>query len=699
MSTIQLTINGQEVTGQSGQTVLDLCRASGIYIPTLCQYEGLSNVGACRLCIVEIEGQRRPVPSCTTPAADRMVIKTDTPQLEDLRRQTIELLFSERNHICPFCPRSGYCELQTAGYRSRMDHVRYDYCLPMLEMDNSHRHIALDHNRCILCTRCIRACDEWVGAHVLDMDHRGFNALLIADTGVPLGESSCVSCGTCVSVCPTGALFEKRSAHWQGRLPPNRQVTICPGCGVGCRISVSVRHRQIGEIQSAGGPSGNRVLCERGRFGLVEPGKPRVKQIAIRRGNDWMPRPLADVLADCSRRLNSAPVKADPQRVVAMISPRLPLETIAAASNFLQNVVGSNRWTLLDRTNSPAVRQGLGMNGKPVPLATLADLDEADLFLLLGCNLGRSHGVVASYVRRAALHRRARIVKINPRHTWLTDWTDLHIQVERGKDALVLAGILKYLIDMGVTNAEVPKELATRLAALDDDDMRLVTGIPGAELRRAAELYGRAERPMIICGSGLTRSGPQGMTAALNLVKAMNRRTSSGRWRLMEAAMGANSAGSRVLGDGELDLGAFDPHTAELAFVLLGDDDRGWPREWIEDLRTVTYVVAMTAREHDILDSANVVLPTATWVERAGGYLNLEGRLQQGNALMERPEACVDEIEFFQELAKAWRGPSCHWSPPGLPEGLRNLGDGHLVPCDVQTPALDFSGLEALAAD
>ena len=220
MSDIRVTINGQEFMLEPGQTILEVCQANGIHVPTLCHYEGLKDIGACRLCIVEIQGQRRPVPACTTPAEDEhgrphAHAAAGGPAAPDagadLRRAEPHL---------PVLPAQR--QLRAADRRrtsTSMDHVRYDYLFPQLPVDNSHPHIALDHNRCILCSRCIRACDQWVGAHVLDLDHRGSAAMLIADEGVPLGESSCVSCGTCVTVCPTGALFEKRSAHWQGRLP------------------------------------------------------------------------------------------------------------------------------------------------------------------------------------------------------------------------------------------------------------------------------------------------------------------------------------------------------------------------------------------------------------------------------------------------------------------------------------------------
>jgi formate dehydrogenase major subunit len=700
MATVKLTINGRALTADGDQTLLRVCQANDIDVPTLCHYRGLPDIGACRLCIVEIEGSNRPVPACTTPVTEGMVVQTATPRLESLRRQTLELIFGERNHICPFCPRSGNCELQGQGYRHGMDHVRFDYLYPKLPVDNSHAFITLDHSRCILCTRCVRACDQWVGAHTLDVDDRGARSMIVADQNVPLGESSCVSCGTCVSVCPTGALVEKRSAHWQGRLPKAYLSTVCTGCGVGCRMNASVRYRQIGELHSASGPSGNRILCEKGRFWMVNPRHARLHQVMMTVAGKHEPRALDDVIRECARRLNSPTVKQDPSRVVALLSGHLPLETLHAAQRFMTDVVGSPRWVITDRSNAQSTRQALNIDAGLPPLAGLRELDEADLFLTLGVNIERNAGVVASYVRRGVLHRRARLLKVNPRHTWLTDWTDEHLFSERRRDPLILAALLKYLIDLGAADrAEIPKGLAKKLAKLDDDDISLVCGVEGTRIKRMAEWYAAAKKPMIICGRGVTKHGPEGLIGALNIVRATGNRTEAGKWRLMQLALQANSYGARLLGEPGLNMHDFDPHSADIAFLVLGDSLREWPREWLQKLRTVTYVVALVAREREeAMAAAHAIVPTAIWAERGGTYVNLEGRLQVGRPLMPPADGVVDEVAFFEQVAQAWRGNGQAWRPPGLPAACRGLDDGDFLEFrdDSATP-VDLTNLQALA--
>jgi formate dehydrogenase major subunit len=699
MGNIKLTINGQALEVPADQSVLQVCQSNNIAVPTLCHYPGLSEVGGCRLCIVEIEGTGRPVPSCTTPISEGMVVRTATPRLESLRRQTLELLFGERNHICSFCPRSGNCELQAQGYRHEMDHVRFDYLCPKLPVDNSHAFITFDHSRCILCTRCVRACDQWVGAHTLDVDERGARSMIVADQNVPLGESSCVSCGTCVSVCPTGALVEKRSAHWQGRLPKAYLSSICTGCGVGCRINASVRYRQIGEMHSAGGPSGNRVLCEKGRFWMVNPKSPRVNQVQVKVAGKFEPRPLDEVVRECTRRLRSVTVQQDPRRVVALLSGHLPLETINIVKHFMTDVVGSDRWVITDRSNAQSTRQALDIDTGLPPLAGLAELDEADLFLTLGVNLERNAGVVASYVRRGVLHRRARLLKVNPRHTWLTDWTDEHIFSERRRDPVILAALLKYLFDLGAADRSIlPKTLAKQLSRIDDDDIAMACGVDAERIKQMATWYAEAKAPMVICGRGVTKHAPDGLIGALNIVRATGNRTPSGKWRLMELALQANSYGARLLGKPGLNMNDFDPHTADVAFLVLGDSVREWPQAWLQKLQTVTHVVALVAREREeALVAAHAMIPTATWAERGGTYVNLEGRLQVGRPLMQPNPGVVQEAAFFEQITGQLRGDADPWIPPGLPAECLGLDDGDFLAFrDEQNTDVDFSILESL---
>jgi bidirectional [NiFe] hydrogenase diaphorase subunit len=212
MSVPTFTLDGQLITAAAGQTILEAAREHDIAIPTLCQLDGVSTVGACRLCLVEVTGTNRLLPACTTAAQEGMVITTTNDRLRRYRRTIVELLFAERNHVCSVCVSNGHCELQDRAYGEGMTHVRFDYLSPRLPVDASHERFAIDHNRCVLCTRCVRVCAEVEGAHTWDVMGRGTESRVITDLHEPWGESdSCTSCGKCVQVCPTGALHNKQA--------------------------------------------------------------------------------------------------------------------------------------------------------------------------------------------------------------------------------------------------------------------------------------------------------------------------------------------------------------------------------------------------------------------------------------------------------------------------------------------------------
>lgn len=212
MTVKTLTIDGQLITAAGDETILNAAKEAGIKIPTLCYLEGISPVAACRLCLVEIEGSSKLQPACVTQIQEEMVVHTNTEKLQEYRRMAIELLFAEGNHVCAVCVVNGNCELQSMAVKLGMDHSRFPYQFPDRKIDVSHPQFGIDHNRCILCTRCVRVCDEIEGAHVWDVANRGGNSFIVSGINQPWGDvDACTSCGKCVEACPTGAIFRQGS--------------------------------------------------------------------------------------------------------------------------------------------------------------------------------------------------------------------------------------------------------------------------------------------------------------------------------------------------------------------------------------------------------------------------------------------------------------------------------------------------------
>ncbi len=266
--TVTLTIDGRSVTVSAGSTILQAAQKAGVFIPTLCADDKLRPFGACRLCLVEVKGDRRPMlPACTTPATNGMIVRTSSPLIDKTRRNIVELLLSDHPQDCLTCPQNNRCELQAIAAYVGVRQMRFRGEKRSYEIDDSNPFFVRDLDRCILCGKCVRVCDEIQGRNAIHYAYRGFGTKIATAMDRPLNDSNCESCGQCISVCPVGALVPK--SQLRHGVPSGETVTICPYCGVGCSLILETRdNRIIGVRGDPQGPANQGRTCVKGRFGL-----------------------------------------------------------------------------------------------------------------------------------------------------------------------------------------------------------------------------------------------------------------------------------------------------------------------------------------------------------------------------------------------------------------------------------------------
>jgi formate dehydrogenase major subunit len=631
---VNLIIDGKPVQVPDGTTVLQAAQSAGIHIPTLCHHPALKPFGGCRLCLVEVEGARTLQPSCTLPASEKMNVLTTTDKVKAARKFVLTLIFSDRNHFCPYCQVSGGdCELQNAALDEGMSHWPFQPNWQHFQVDASHDYYVMDHNRCILCQRCVRACGQLVGNFTLGIEERGASSMLVADTGVPLGESTCVACGTCVAVCPTGALIERRAAYQGNEKNLQPVQSICVGCSVGCGVTVYSRDNRLVRILGDWDAEVNGgVLCKVGRFLPMEEARERITTPMVKKNDSLQPATWEEAVAAIAAKMQPL-VGQNGSGVAALTSTRLPVEAISSFKQIFSDGMRSDMVTSMEEGRPTAAVSALaGELGKPFE-TNLAALESADCVIAAGVDLAESHQVAGFLVKRS-LPNGTRLIVVNPAATGLDIHANVKLQATKGNDEAVLKGLRAGMIQLGLKDGDGVAATIELMYAAE------VTGISEDDYLAAAGMLGTANHPVIVYSNGLTdKNSPNVLKHLIGLCQLAGA-------SLLSVKGDANSLAAAQLGLEK----PFELNGHQAVYVALGDDTPS--QRLIQRLEKAPFLAVQASYVSRITAMADVVLPVEMWAEQQGHFVNLEGRVQESKQVLTPPENVRSNAAALEALAK-----------------------------------------------
>ncbi len=339
---IKLTIDGQIIETEEGSTVLEAARKAGVQIPTLCHLADLTPEGACRVCVVEVEGARGLVTACTYPVSAGLVVRTSSEAIREARKSVIELMLANHPQDCLSCQRNLDCELQTLANNLGIRDIRFSGERRQYAVDDSNPFVIRDNNKCILCGRCVRVCQQVQCCDVLEWTNRGFDTKIAPAFDVPMPESSCVFCGTCVSACPVGALTEKPMRN--AGLPDKKVKTTCPFCGVGCNFDLNVKDdKVIGVTSNLTSAVNGRLTCVKGRFGIDYVHSPeRLTTPLIKKDGEFVEATWDEALDLIATKFTDIKNTHGGDALAALSSARCVNEENYLMQKFMRAVIGTN---------------------------------------------------------------------------------------------------------------------------------------------------------------------------------------------------------------------------------------------------------------------------------------------------------------------------------------------------------------------
>jgi len=709
VGSVTLTIDGRVIDMPKGSTVLEAARALGIYIPTLCYDPDLKPYGACRLCVVEIDGMRGLPTSCTTPVAANMVVHTETPRVMKSRRTTTELILMNHNGDCLTCSKSPNCELQkVARYVGiDQDHLnKLRKSTRVMPVDRSHPAFERDLNKCILCGRCVRACHEIAGAGAIGLAFRGYAAKVATAGDKPILESICEGCGECLDRCPTGALLPKHEQQ-----PTHEVKTICPYCGVGCSIYLGVRGNRIvsarGDKES---PVNKGGLCVKGRFGYDFINHPdRLTKPLIRkegRGKDikvngnfrdvFREATWDEALDLIASRLSQIKDNHGTDSIGVLSSAKFTNEENYLVQKFARTVLSTNNVDHCARLcHASTVVGAIAAFGDGAMSNSIEDFAKADLLFIIGSNTTECHPIIGRVIRQS-IKRGTKLIVADPRTIGLANQASVHLQHRPGTDVALLNAMMNVIISEGLHDkafiderTEGFEDVAGMVERYTPEKAEQITGVPREEIVEAARLFAAAGKAAILYGMGITQhtTGTDNVKSVANLL-------------MLTGNMGREGTGFSPLRgqnnvQGACDMGALpnvypgyqkvDNPDVKLKFESAwGCALSGTAGTPVTEMREAAYAGKIRAMyvagenpmmsepslEHarkaverleflvvqDIFPTdtaflADVILPAAAFAEKDGTFTNTERRVQKLNKVVEPPGEARPDWRIISELA------------------------------------------------
>jgi len=718
---VSLTIDGRAVTVPAGTSVMRAAAEIGGNIPKLCATDNMASFGSCRLCLVEIEGAKGTPASCTTPVMPGMKVQTQTPRLEKLRKGVMELYISDHPLDCLTCSANNDCELQDQAAAVGLRDVRYGYEGDNhlgLTTDTSNPYFDFDPSKCIVCSRCVRACDEVQGTFALTIDGRGFASMVSAgQTGDNFLSSECVSCGACVQACPTATLQEK-SVKAIGK-PERSVVTTCAYCGVGCTFRAEMRGEQLVRMVPWKDGKANRGhSCVKGRFAYGYANhKDRILEPMIRDSIDqpWREVSWEEAIGFAARRINEIKAEHGASALGGITSSRCTNEETFLVQKLVRAAFGTNNVDTCARVcHSPT---GYGLKTTFGTSAGTQDFDsvmEADVMLVIGANPTDAHPVFASRMKRR-LRQGAKLIVVDPRRIDLVRTPHIeaahHLPLQPGTNVAVLTSLAHVIVTEGLADEDFIRarcdwdEYQDWARFVSDERhspefLEPVTRVPAADLRAAARLYATGGNAAIYYGLGVTEHS-QGSSAVIAIANLAMCTGNIGR-----PGVGVNPLRGQNNVQGACDMGSFPHelagyrHISDGATRALFEQDWGVKLDAEPGLRIPNMLdaavdgtfKAIYIQGEDILQSdpntqhvsaglaamdlvivhdlflnetanyAHVFLPGSTFLEKNGTFTNAERRIQPVRKVME-PANGYEDWEVTQLLANAL-GADWNYSHP-----------------------------------